>query len=101
MNRIMLKLLVVMAVMGCFVVGNVWAQGMGAVNVNTASAEELMTLPGIDETIANNIVSFREASGPCATHEDLLKVDGMDQDKLDAIRDLITLGEESAPAPAQ
>ena len=97
MNRMMLRLAVVISVMGLVVTGNVWAQEMGAVNINTATAEELATLPGIDETIAQYIVAFRSANGPFATVDDLLMVEGMDSGKLDAIRDLVTLGEESAP----
>ncbi len=97
MNRMMIRLMVVISVMGLVVIGNAWAQEMAGVDINTATAEELATLPGIDETIAQNIVAFRSANGPFATADDLLKVEGMDADKLDAIRDLVSLGEEPAP----
>jgi len=97
MKTVILRLLVIVSVMGCIVIGNAWAQEMGAVNINTVTAEELATLPGIDENLAQNIVAFRSANGPFATADDLLKVEGMDSGKLDAIRDLVTLGEESAP----
>lgn len=68
------------------------------VDVNTASAQELQSVPGIDQTLAQNIVSYREANGPFASVDDLLKVSGMDQQKLDSIRSSITVGSASGGA---
>lgn len=98
MNRMLLKVVVMALVMGLVVTGSVWAQEMATVDINSATAEELAKLPGLDETIANNIISFREANGPFPSVDDLLKVEGMSQSKLDAIRDLIRAGEWSGPA---
>ncbi|MBI2165370.1 MAG: helix-hairpin-helix domain-containing protein [Chloroflexi bacterium] len=61
------------------------------INVNTASAEELLRLPNIGETRAQAIVSYRESRGPFRTAEDLLKVPGIGPTILSAIRDLITV----------
>lgn len=72
------------------------AQAM--VDVNTASAQELQSVPGIDQTLAQNIVSYREANGPFASVDDLMKVSGMDQQKLDSIRNSITVGSASSGA---
>jgi len=68
------------------------------VDVNTASAQELQSVPGIDQTLAQNIVSYREANGPFSSVDDLLKVQGMDQQKLDSIRSSITIGSASGEA---
>jgi len=47
------------------------------VNINSASAKELMTLSGIGEKVAQRIVQFREANGPFKSVEDLKRVDGV------------------------
>ena len=36
----------------------------GKVNINTATREQLMTLPGIGATIADNIIAYRAEHGP-------------------------------------
>lgn len=55
-------------------------------NVNTASEEELMTLPGITRNIAQNIVEYRQAIDRFKKVEDLALVSGIGADKLDLIR---------------
>ena len=91
MNTLMLRSLFVISVMGCLIIGNAWAWELVVVDINTATAEELATLPGIDATVAQNIVSFRNTNGPFSTPKDLLKVEGMDQDKLDRIIDMLAI----------
>ena len=61
------------------------------ININTASAAKLDSLPGIGPSLAKKIVEFREAHGPFVTIEDLLNVSGIGQAKLEGIRDLITI----------
>ena len=46
----------------------------GLVNINTASAEELCTLPGIGASRAADIVRYREKNGAFQTKEDIMKV---------------------------
>ena len=47
------------------------------VNINTASAKELMTLNGVGAKVAERIVTYREANGPFKKVEDLKKVEGI------------------------
>ena len=60
------------------------------VNVNTASQKELESLPGIGEVIAQHIIEYREQNGAFSRPEDLLKVKGIGEKKLEAIKNLIT-----------
>lgn len=49
----------------------------GPVNVNTATAEELQTLPGIGPALARRILEHRAAEGPFRSAEELAKVPGI------------------------
>ncbi len=60
------------------------------VNVNTASLEELVALPGIGETIAQRIIEYRTLHGPFRSPQDLLNIKGIGSKKLEQIKDLIT-----------
>jgi len=62
-----------------------------AIDVNTASAKELAQLPGIGDKIAAEIVEYRTKSGPFKKPEDLLKVKGIGDKKLEAIKGLIVI----------
>jgi competence protein ComEA len=59
------------------------------INVNTATATELDTLPGIGPSTAQAIIAHREQHGPFQSVDDLLAVRGIGEKKLDAIRDLV------------
>lgn len=61
------------------------------VNINTASAAELVSLPGIGEATAQKIVASRDAEGPFQSIEDLKRVSGIGDKKFDALRDLICI----------
>ncbi|MBR3317166.1 MAG: helix-hairpin-helix domain-containing protein [Atopobiaceae bacterium] len=63
--------------------------GGGLVNLNTASEQELCQLPGIGEVTAASIVREREANGPYASVEDVMRVSGIGEKRFDKIRDLI------------
>lgn len=65
--------------------------GTALVNVNTATADELETLPGIGEVLAQRIVDHRTEHGPFASVDDLLDVSGIGEAILEDIRDLVTV----------
>lgn len=64
----------------------------GLVDLNTATVEELDALPGIGPATAQKIVDDREANGPFATPEDLMRVSGIGAAKFEALKDLVTCG---------
>ncbi len=61
------------------------------VNINTASAEELKTLPGIGDGIAGRIVKYRDENGSFKTKEDIMKVSGIKEKLFSKISDHITV----------
>ena len=63
------------------------------VNLNTASAEELTSLPGIGEVLAARIVAYREEHGPFQTLDDLMQVSGIGSKVVEEIRDRATLSD--------
>lgn len=64
----------------------------GKVNINTASAAQLDTLPGVGASTAEKIVADREANGPFKTVEDLKRVSGIGNKKFAALADAICVG---------
>lgn len=64
----------------------------GKININTATAAELETLPRIGPTMAQRIVDYREANGPFKTIEDIQNVPGIGPTTFAGIKDLITVG---------
>ena len=62
-----------------------------AIDINAATKEELMSLPGIGATIAERIISFREKEGEFASVEDLQKVKGISKKKLEKLKPHITV----------
>ena len=61
----------------------------GLVNINTATAEQLQTLPGIGQAKANAIVAYREANGNFSSTEDLRNVPGIKEGVFGQIQSLI------------
>ena len=61
------------------------------ININTATAEELETLPGIGEKRAADIVADREANGPFRIVEELTRVSGIGEGTLEGLIDYITV----------
>jgi competence protein ComEA len=60
-------------------------------DLNTATAEQLDTLPGVGEVTAGRIVAYRTAH-PFTAVDDLLEVPGIGQRRFDQLKDLVTVG---------
>ena len=67
--------------------------GMDAsrVNINTAGLEDLKTIPGIGDSKAAAIVSYREENGRFQKIEDIMNISGIKQGIFDRIKDYITV----------
>lgn len=66
-------------------------QGKSQVNLNTAAKEELMTLRGIGESRAEDIISYRDSHGGFKKIEDIMKVPGIKDAAFQKIKDDITV----------
>lgn len=60
----------------------------GPVNVNTADSTLLQTLPGIGAATAAKIIDDRDRNGRFASLDDLMRVSGIGEKKVEALRDL-------------
>jgi competence protein ComEA len=63
----------------------------GKININTASVEQLMTLSGIGQTKAEQIVAYREKNGAFADTEAIMQVSGIAEGTYEKIKDDITV----------
>ena len=67
------------------------AIGKGLININSADKNELMTLPGIGEKKAEDIIRYREDNGGFKSVEDLMNVDGIKEGTFQKLKDKITI----------
>ena len=63
----------------------------GLINLNTASKEELMTLPGIGEAKADAIIRYRTEYGAFAHIEEVMNISGIKEAAFEKIKDLIAV----------
>lgn len=65
------------------------ASGATVININTASEQELMTLNGIGQAKAQQIIQYREENGLFDTPEDLMNVSGIGEKSFETLKDSI------------
>lgn len=64
-----------------------WEDGL--VDINTATKQELITLPGIGESRAESIISYREKNGGFSRIEDIMEVEGIKEGMFKKMKDRI------------
>ena len=76
------------------------AFALAAVNINTATKEELDALPEIGPVKAQAIVDYRAKNGPFKTPEDIMKVSGIKEGTFGKIKGMISVSGASTPVAA-
>ncbi|MCR5425374.1 MAG: ComEA family DNA-binding protein [Lachnospiraceae bacterium] len=64
----------------------------GKVNLNTATAQELCTLPGVGETRAAAIIAYRREHGGFSEPEELMQISGIGERSFEKMKEYITVG---------
>ena len=63
---------------------------VGKLNINTATEQQLMDLPGIGEVTAERILKYRKETGKFTTIEGLRAIKGINKKKLERLSPMIT-----------
>lgn len=74
------------------IVGGTVSENSGLVDINTASLDELMLLPGLGETLALRVIAYRDENGPFQRPEDICKVSGIGSKTFAKFEKYITVG---------
>jgi len=70
------------------------ATASAPVNLNSASATQLQTLPGVGASTAQRILEYRQKNGPFKKIEELMNVKGIGEKSFLKLKPLITIGAE-------
>ncbi|HRP94971.1 MAG TPA: helix-hairpin-helix domain-containing protein [Rhodocyclaceae bacterium] len=85
MTKLLRTLVLALALLAPFA-----ATAADAVDINTADAATLEQVKGIGPAKANAIIEFREANGPFASVDELVRVPGIGEKTLQQLRDQLT-----------
>jgi len=77
------------------------ADAARTINLNTATAAELETLPGIGPAMAARILEYREKNGPFQKIEELMNIQGIGERVFLRLRPQLTVGTPTTPAARQ
>ena len=77
------------------------AASAAMVNINTASVEQLATLPGVGEKLAARIVEYRQKSGSFKSTQELMNVKGLGEKNFQKIQGYLSVGDASRAGASQ
>ncbi|MGE5357862.1 MAG: ComEA family DNA-binding protein [Bacteroidales bacterium] len=77
---------------------NTAAPAAAVINLNTATAEQLDSLPGIGPKVATRIIEYRQKNGPFKKIEDVMNVKGIGEKNFLKIKGRLTVGPAGKPA---
>ena len=89
-RRSFLQIMAIISIV-CLYLTPLQAEDNPKIDINTASAAELMQLKGIGPQKAAAIIEFREVNGPFLVTEDLVKVPGIGPKTFEANKDRVTV----------
>jgi competence protein ComEA len=72
------------------------AAAPAVVNLNTATATQIATLPGVGEKAAQRIIEYREKNGGFKKIEELMNVKGIGEKSFLKLKPLITVGDSKS-----
>lgn len=72
-------------------INNLTKSNNSKININTATKEQLDTLPGIGVSTAEKIIQYRKEKGKFKNKEDIKNVNGIGESKYEKIKDLIEI----------
>jgi len=67
------------------------SSNINVININSADVDEFMTLSGIGQSIAEDIIEYRKKNGNFKKKEDIKNVSGIGESKYNKIKDKITV----------
>ncbi len=70
----------------------------GKVNVNSASAEQLVTLPGVGPKLAARIVEYRQKAGGFKSIQEVMNVQGIGEKNFEKLQPYLALGDAKVAA---
>ena len=82
-----------MVLVGLIGVVQATAGDVEKININTATADELVQLNGVGPKYAERIIAYRETYGPFKTPEELIQVKGIGQKTFEKNREIIIVEE--------
>ena len=93
LNRKFVMALLVVILIGLISVSQITAGDVEKININTASAEELMQLKGVGPKYSAAIIAYREKYGPYKMPEDIMQVSGIGQKTFEKNQEIIIVEE--------
>ena len=93
LNRRLCVAVLTMMLVGLIGATHVTAGEIEKININTATADELMQLKGVGPKYAAEIIAYRETFGPFKMPEDLMQVKGIGQKTFEINREIIIVEE--------